>query len=271
VFEDPDEPAESKNDGDRPMSLFGVVMWMMAAFCAYVFVSVFVVGLTGRMRDPVINVACQVVGYLLVLYAMLRIHGRQVSIFAFVGLRWTAWPFLALAPILGVACHHAGSWLQERIYERFPPGERLGLEDVFFGLSLPERLAITIAFILASPIVEELIFRGATFSATSDHQPPRAVVGATAIGFALVHLEPRLLGILFLMGILLGYLRWASGSLLPPMLLHIAFNATELVPWLQAERMPSTATPLPHALAAFAIVGVGVALVHLAGKRRRGF
>jgi membrane protease YdiL (CAAX protease family) len=53
-----------------------------------------------------------------------------------------------------------------------------------------------------------------------------AVVWVTALMFALAHIgAPLSMPVLFVMGLLFGYARWASGSLYLPMFLHFVHNA----------------------------------------------
>src|SRR5205085_2022064 len=101
--------------------------------------------------------------------------------------------------------------------------------DRFFHASLRGQIAIALSMVLIGPLVEELLFRGALFGPLAKRHPLSTVIVASAGMFAFVHLEPRIIPPIFLLGLAMGGLRAMSGSLLPSLLFHFAFNGTELV------------------------------------------
>jgi ABC-2 type transport system permease protein/sodium transport system permease protein len=91
-------------------------------------------------------------------------------------------------------------------------------------------IATLLALAVAPAIVEEMFFRGYLFNALSASARPRGVIAISAIMFGAFHL---LVGETFaierllpstLMGLVLGWVRWRSGSVFPGMLLHAAHN-----------------------------------------------
>ena len=253
------------------MTLLGAALWMMGAHLASQWVTLIVMWLFGRVHDLMILIVCQAVGYLLVLYAMLRVHAPKSRIRDFVGLRPTSIAFVVMAPIVGVAAQYPGSFAQEHLMRWFPSESAdLGFLDVFFGLTFPRRVAIATAATLLGPIAEELIFRGAAFTSILARHRAMAVVVVTSVGFAVIHPDLRDVPILLVMGLILGHLRWASGSLLPPILLHVAFNAVPFAYLLPVDSMPpDERTPLLHALVGLAAVVACVAASHVLGRRSR--
>lgn len=86
-------------------------------------------------------------------------------------------------------------------------------------------LGILYALLLA-PLLEELVFRGLLQEVLGRRLGARAGLALTALVFALLHLDhPPVLPYLLLLGLLLGGSRALTGSLLPPVLLHMANNA----------------------------------------------
>ena len=76
-----------------------------------------------------------------------------------------------------------------------------------------------------TPIAEELFFRGALMGWMMLRRFPRwAVILLPALLFAIMHLNPVGMLQIFFLALLLGYLRWASGSLWPSVGLHICNN-----------------------------------------------
>jgi len=96
--------------------------------------------------------------------------------------------------------------------------------------SRQEFTGFTLLMIAVQPaIVEELFFRYLAFGVLSRIAGTHWGVFISATLFALAHLyQPLGLPWLLVMGVVLGYLRVASGGLLLPMLMHFAHNAIVL-------------------------------------------
>ena len=91
----------------------------------------------------------------------------------------------------------------------------------------PEFAAYAFAVVVAAPIVEELVFRGAGFTLLAEHGERLAIV-VSGIAFGLAHGLLEGLPIITAFGLGLGYLRARSGSIYPCILLHAIFNALAL-------------------------------------------
>ena len=76
------------------------------------------------------------------------------------------------------------------------------------------------------PIVEELIFRGWIFGLLQKRAGPGLTILLTAAGWSLLHYEYSwaVIGVIFVDGLLLGLARWRSGSVYPPIAMHILYN-----------------------------------------------
>src|SRR5262249_45035445 len=85
-----------------------------------------------------------------------------------------------------------------------------------------------ITFVLIGPAGEELMFRGFLFRGWA--RTPRAVIPAIVVIsaiWAVIHVQYDWFGIaqIFLSGLVLGWVRWRSGSALLTLLMHGAMNA----------------------------------------------
>ncbi|WP_237228624.1 ABC transporter permease subunit/CPBP intramembrane protease [Rubinisphaera sp. JC750] len=84
-------------------------------------------------------------------------------------------------------------------------------------------------------VCEECFFRGYLFNGLRDHFKPLGTILITAVAFGLFHVvlaggaAPERLLPSTLMGILLGWVRLRSGSLLPSILLHVVHNSSLLL------------------------------------------
>lgn len=101
-------------------------------------------------------------------------------------------------------------------------------KDIFRTSTSPlSMLLLWIAVVIGAPAGEEIIFRGFLFCGwlrePRDTWPTIIVTGAL---FALLHVQYDwfVIGQVFAFGLLLGFMRWASGSTLLTMLLHALIN-----------------------------------------------
>lgn len=86
---------------------------------------------------------------------------------------------------------------------------------------------------VASPVLEELLFRGLLQGWLSKHPafgPQRAIV-FSAVVFAACHGLAAAFP-LFLLGLILGWVRWSTGSLPAAMLVHAVHNMAALLPYI---------------------------------------
>ncbi len=88
-----------------------------------------------------------------------------------------------------------------------------------------------IALVIGAPVSEEILFRGFLMNQLADTrlQFSGAAIVATA-GWTLLHVGYSTIGLVevFVVGLLLSWLLWRTGSLWVPMFLHAAYNATML-------------------------------------------
>ncbi len=104
-----------------------------------------------------------------------------------------------------------------------PPIEQL--------LSTREAIAIFAIFgIVFAPFLEELLFRGFLFRVLEQTAGVSVAIRVTAVLFALLHV-PQLWGswagmlLIFAVGFILSTLRARTGSLIPTVIVHTAYNA----------------------------------------------
>jgi uncharacterized protein len=106
------------------------------------------------------------------------------------------------------------------------PFERITDEMQRHDYSLWQLLAL---YSLAPAVLEEIAFRGVIYDRL------RLVLGeregwlVQAAFFSVVHLSPVIFATHFAMGLIFGWLRIRTGSLLPGMVLHAAWNAASIL------------------------------------------
>ena len=82
-----------------------------------------------------------------------------------------------------------------------------------------------LAVAVSAPLAEELVFRGIIQSRLERAMPVWSAVVLQAALFGLIHGTPVQIGYAFVMGLLFGYIRHRTGSILPTIAAHAAFNA----------------------------------------------
>jgi uncharacterized protein len=105
--------------------------------------------------------------------------------------------------------------------------------DAYTSAKTPAAVALLfIAIVIVAPVCEEVAFRGFLFRGWSESR--LGVAGTlvlTSAAWALMHVQYNwfVIGQIFLLGLLFGWLRWASGSTLLTITLHVIANLTAFI------------------------------------------
>ena len=89
------------------------------------------------------------------------------------------------------------------------------IEDTWLGI---------LAIVVAGPILEEMLFRGAITKELLKHYNPKLAILLSALVFGVFHINPAQILTAFLMGLLLAWLYYKTRSLVPGILVHILNN-----------------------------------------------
>lgn len=88
-------------------------------------------------------------------------------------------------------------------------------------------LLLWLAIVIAAPVAEEIVFRGFIFRGwvRPTQQPMLGILIVTLL-FTIIHIQYNWFGLLqvFMIGLLLTWTRWRSGSTLLPMVIHFISN-----------------------------------------------
>jgi membrane protease YdiL (CAAX protease family) len=82
---------------------------------------------------------------------------------------------------------------------------------------------------LLAPVAEEIVFRGAILKTLLTKYRPWVAIALSALLFSVGHLNPAQMPHAFLIGLLLGWMYWRTGSILPGMAYHCANNSVAYV------------------------------------------
>ena len=110
----------------------------------------------------------------------------------------------------------------------FHAGEEQGLDPSGWQSDRVGAFVLSVIAIgIVGPISEEMTFRGLGY-ALLNQWGPWAAIGVTGILFALAHGILVGLPVFFVIGAGLAFLRYRTNSIVPAMLVHMAFNSLQL-------------------------------------------
>lgn len=156
-----------------------------------------------------------------------------VTIAVFLWARWTEvsatwlrtrpWGVLAWSVVASLGALIPLMWLEE-----FLP-DLPNWMDSQFDMILADRWGYLAVGLLA-PLSEEIVMRGAVLRILLDARfSAAAAILLSAFFFALIHFNPAQMPHAFLVGILLGWMYWRTGSILPGVAYHWANNTVAYV------------------------------------------
>jgi len=139
-------------------------------------------------------------------------------------LRTRPWMVLMWSCVAAFGALIPSAWLQEQMPE-LP-----NIVENEFDMILQDRWGY-LAIGLLAPLGEEMVFRGAILRSllSSSRLSTWGAIVISAILFALIHMNPAQLPHAFLIGLLLGWMYWRTGSILPGMAYHWVNNSAAYV------------------------------------------
>ena len=98
------------------------------------------------------------------------------------------------------------------------------LEEMMEGAVDTTSVWSFLSVVVAAPILEELLFRGIILDGHLKLYPSQAAIGWSAFYFGFFHMNPWQFLLAFALGVLLGWVYFRTGSLLPCILIHAVNN-----------------------------------------------
>lgn len=169
---------------------------------------------------------------LVLLAARLRKGTRLEKYFAWQPVPWPAvWRWVLVTLVLGLCWDLVAGLVGRPVVTDFMR-QNMGSTD--------SHLLLVLAMVVAAPAFEEALFRGFGFAGLCKSAlGARGAIVVTALVWALIHLQYDWIdkGMVFLIGLLLGWARLRSGSLWTPLLMHAALNALACIEWVVLEQV----------------------------------
>ncbi len=157
-----------------------------------------------------------------------------ITIAVFLLTRWTEvspnwirtrpWIVLTWSCVAALGAIIPSTWLQEQMPE-LP-----NIIENEFDMILQNRWGYLTIGLLA-PFSEELVFRGAILKSllSSSRLSTWGAIALSAFLFALIHMNPAQMPHAFIIGLLLGWMYWRTGSILPGVAYHWVNNSVAYV------------------------------------------
>jgi len=177
-------------------------------------------------------------------------------------LRWPHWRSLLGALLVGLTSGVAVAGL---VFRLAPPPDSM-LHEIQESLQLGDKPAplwkLWLVLAVTPALCEETFFRGLMLSGLRRWGPWAAIV-ITALLFGLLHGSIYRLLPTFLLGLVLGYAVWRSGSLYCSILIHALNNGliATLVWYSASQELQNQSVPWSLTLGALGIMGIGLALL----------
>ena len=212
-------------------ALWTVALWLVENVC---------VGVTQALRPgalaDVVNLgACTALATSLLVFMMVRVHAREVSLRATLGVVRAAPLHVVLSIAAGAGLYPLFSTIEHLIENRWPLSDE-EMKDLgqVLGVQTPgSRVALVVAAFLVIPIARELFFRGLVYGEVKRATQARTAAIASAVFYAASQLDWRALPTTLALGFALARLRERTGSVVPPIAAHLAYWAVVAVPILR--------------------------------------
>lgn len=163
-----------------------------------------------------------------------------VMIALFLGRRWCVvsrhylrtrpWGVLFWASLIAIGAAIPSQWLMEQL-------QFTDTNAALFSMMMSSTWGYVVLCLLA-PLAEEIVFRGAILRSLLQSYRPWVAILVSAIFFSVVHANPAQMPHAFVIGLLMGWMYWRTGSILPGVALHwvnntIAYVAFRLLPGME--------------------------------------
>jgi membrane protease YdiL (CAAX protease family) len=247
-------------------ALWTTALWVVENVC---------VGVTQAMRpgalSDVVNLgACTALATSLLVFVMVRVHARDVSLRATLGVVRPATLHVVLAIAAGAGLYPLLSTIDDLAQKRWPSqgDESETLAKLLAVPTMSARVALVVSAFVVIPLARELFFRGLVYGEVRRATSVRAATIASAAFYAASQLDWRTLPTTLVLGLALARLRERSGSVVAPIAAHFAYWAVVAVPILRGrDPMENFAYPTRWIVGGAVIAVLALAAVGIGSRR----
>jgi membrane protease YdiL (CAAX protease family) len=193
------------------------------------------VALAALQRDLLLLAVCQLGGLALAIGAgVIRVHGAEVRFRDALDVRPVPAAVALLTLTAGVALQFPLTELVNLLAQLVPgfapdPEAQAALRRLVYVDSVGDAIVVPLAVVVIPALSEELFFRGLLQRGLTRRYGAGIGVGITSVLFGVVHAMPAAIVYASVAGLVLGLVRLRTGSVLPCIALHGAFNAVPIL------------------------------------------
>jgi membrane protease YdiL (CAAX protease family) len=168
---------------------------------------------------------------LLIVPALIFVFVRRISFTKTFRIQPVQWKTLAVTVILFMPVFILSDELDRIIQHFFPMPEEWyqSMINLVRFTSWQQAVAVLLAGVVFAAFCEELLFRGLVQRTLEIFREPASAIVSSSVLFALVHFNPWSSIQILLLGLVLGYVAWKSGSVFPSMIIHGLNNLISLL------------------------------------------
>ena len=221
---------------DRPLTPLAAALWTMALWLLEgIALEATEAARPGASHDVVNIGACTVLATSIVLFAMVRVHAREVSLRATLGVAPIGPLQIILAAAAGAGVYPLLSMVDARVLARWPysDAETEAMKSLLDMPTLRARVAFVVVGYVVMPLAHELYHRGIVFGGLRRAAGPRVAMLATAVFFACCSADWRAMPTTFVLGLALARVRDRAGTVLAAIVASLAYGAVEALPILR--------------------------------------
>lgn len=221
---------------ERPLTFFSAAIWALIAMM----INAIVANVTeearpGAMIDSISRTGCLALAYSVVLFGVLRLHAPQASIRHVLGLRPPSILSVVLALAVGASLSVPSDWLDKALESRFPlppEAEEEAAKAALAVTSVGKGVSLFITAVILDPILTELFYRGVLFTPLRrTYRTETVIIGVAALeSLWNMSFSPRIAIVFLAATIVFSWVRGVTGSVIPAVAAHFAFNAVSVVP-----------------------------------------
>jgi membrane protease YdiL (CAAX protease family) len=258
----PDEPH------DRPLTPLAGALWSVALTMLMLAAGEATEAARPGAQTDIVNLAaCQVLATSLVIFAMVRLHAREVSLRATLGLRPVAPLHALLSAAAGAGLYPLMATVDDWVVRRWPIDDPHAAERLQKLVTSSPRVVLVIAALAIMPVASELFFRGILYGGIRATTNVRAAAIATAVFYACAYLEPQQMPTALVLGFAMAWLRERTGTVLAPVITQLAYGAVEGIPVLRGRDPAADVTYPPKWIAGGALIAILALAAVGVGKR----
>jgi membrane protease YdiL (CAAX protease family) len=217
------------------MSLLAAFGWAIASVLAPQLAVGLARSIQGGVEPDVFSeTLCQLFGYSIVIFALLRLYAPNARMRDALGLRTTSPLVVVLAVLTGLAIVPALAPVDAFVAARFPaPQEQVdAVVQLLTATTLAARVKLALGAGVLIPVGQELFYRGMLFGRLRAGRSILFAVGATALCEVAATLDPRSMISAIVPALAFAFLRGQSGSVVPAVAGQVAYGIAAIAPIL---------------------------------------